>query len=206
MLQRSIAILLVTILLYGCTTSYLKLPPQDNILKLKIENSVIKAESEKYGYLFNLKEKDNDKEYFQYQKFINQYKNNVEGIYISFDVTTGYVHTEVNAQYNLIINSLNNIKIDDLKNQYRVVTLKNDINKNRFAVQFQATGIIIDFDQNSKYGQSQQNRLDDTYRLQIPIPVRLNDKTKTLSAASAIIVTPFYPIILMHSCMKSRCI
>lgn len=62
----------------------LRLPKHDTILKLSVEDDGIAAESRNFAYYFDYKDTQN--EYLLYQKLINQYKNDIEGVYIVFDV------------------------------------------------------------------------------------------------------------------------
>lgn len=210
MLRKLIVLVFITILLNGCTTSLLNLPPQDNIIRMKIDKQQIQAESVNNGYYFNFQNNDNKNNYLKYHQFISQYKNNISGVYIVFDVATGYGNAEVTAQYNLILNAAttSNQEVEELKSRYRVVTIKTDANTNSTAVQFQATGMLVEFDNDSVYSAERYHwdKLGDEYRLNPPIPVKINDKTKTLSNASAIVVIPFYPLILMYGCATGSCI
>lgn len=103
---------------------------------------------------------------------------------------------------------MNDMEIQKIKQDFRILGTKDNHDKNKIIVQFQANGNYIELFGDGIYSNKRYTwtRLDDKYLLKNPIVVTINDKTKRLSTISEYMLTPVIPFYMMYGCMIGRCI
>lgn len=183
--------LLVVALLLGCTSAP-NLPPTDTIVAVKPTESGIIASSSKYSYRFV---RDGaPQEYQRYKTFYERFHQQASGVRVNFVVE----QYEVTAEYLVVIDKR---KLDagqhtELVNAYHAEEIDND----HLGILFKATGFW-----SSPYAPD----LAAAYRLEHPVVVSINDKTKTISSLGAVAMiplVPLFPLYMMYGCATGPCI
>ncbi|BBQ85143.1 MULTISPECIES: hypothetical protein [Enterobacteriaceae] len=184
-------LLLVVVMLVGCTSAP-NLPPTDTIVAVKPVDSGIIASSAKYSYRFF--RTGFPQEYQRYKTFYERFHQQASGVRVNFVVD----QHEVTAEYVVVVDKR---KLDagqhaELVNQYHAVQIDND----RLGILFKATGF---------WSSSYAPELAAEYRLEQPVVVSINDKTKTLSSLGEIAMiplVPLFPLYMMYGCATGPCI
>ncbi|MDF7670111.1 hypothetical protein PT276_02640 [Orbaceae bacterium ESL0721] len=184
-------IIFLLILLNSCNSYHSKLPAHDLIIKLKVTDDEITAESESYLYRFSrLPVGDSqDNSSIIYDHFMRQYQKFVENRAVVFNIFEKHVEARYALLVNLALMSsqeiLNlNIENRNLKNPYHI---KKTADKDKIVIAFSTTfsGEYFSKEQRNitdnlledNFFLGNKYFLDDNYLLATPIPVMINDIT-----------------------------
>lgn len=184
-------VLFALVMLIGCTVSSPRLPKTEKIVYFKAGNDFLLARGDEYTYSFSGAGTRNL--YDRWLALKRDYGDAVGGMTVNFEANDD----KVNAQYNTFI------RVDRLKPGQRE-TLQRDYgaqptaNSQELVVTFQASGYS---------GLSRNYIMDDGYvKLDPPITVTINDKTRGVNPLWIPLMIPAFPFIMAYGCATGRCI
>ncbi len=184
-------VLLALFMLIGCSVSSPRLPETEEIVYFKAGNDFLLARGDKYTYSFS--GASTRSLYDRWLILKRDYGDAVRGMTVNFEANGD----KVNAQYNTFI------RVDRLKPGQRE-TLRRD-----FAAQPTANSqeLVVTFQASGYSGLSRNYIMDDGYvKLDPPITVTINDKTRGINPLWIPLMIPAFPFIMAYGCATGRCI
>lgn len=184
-------LLLALFMLIGCSVSSPRLPETEKIGYFKAGENVLLARGEEYTYSFS--GASTRSLYDRWLTLKHDYGDAVRGMTVNFEANGD----KVNAQYNTFI------RVDRLKPGQKEVlqhdySAQSTANPQELVVTFQASGYS---------GLSRNYIMDDGYvKLDPPITVSINDKTRGINPLLIPLIIPAFPFIMAYGCAKGPCV
>ncbi|POU01874.1 hypothetical protein C3369_10395 [Escherichia sp. ESNIH1] len=184
-------LLLALFMLIGCSVSSPRLPKTEKIGYFKAGENVLLARGEEYTYSFS--GASTRSLYDRWLTLKRDYGDAVRGMTVNFEANGD----KVNAQYNTFI------RVDRLKPGQKEVlqhdySAQSTANPQELVVTFQASGYS---------GLSRNYIMDDGYvKLDPPITVSINDKTRGINPLLIPLIIPAFPFIMAYGCAKGPCV
>lgn len=184
-------LLLALFMLIGCSVSSPRLPETEKIGYFKAGENVLLARGEEYTYSFS--GASTRSLYDRWLTLKRDYGDAVRGMTVNIEANGD----KVNAQYNTFI------RVDRLKPGQKEVlqhdySAQSTANPQELVVTFQASGYS---------GLSRNYIMDDGYvKLDPPITVSINDKTRGINPLLIPLIIPAFPFIMAYGCAKGPCV
>jgi len=184
-------LLLALFMLIGCSVSSPRLPETEKIGYFKAGENVLLARGEEYTYSFS--GASTRSLYDRWLTLKRDYGDAVRGMTVNFEANGD----KVNAQYNTFI------RVDRLKPGQKEVlqhdySAQSTANPQELVVTFQASGYS---------GLSRNYIMDNGYvKLDPPITVSINDKTRGINPLLIPLIIPAFPFIMAYGCAKGPCV
>ncbi|WP_313486740.1 hypothetical protein [Pseudescherichia sp.] len=184
-------LLLALFMLIGCSVSSPRLPETEKIGYFKAGENALLARGEEYTYSFS--GASTRSLYDRWLTLKRDYGDAVRGMTVNFEANGD----KVDAQYNTFI------RVDRLKPGQKEVlqhdySAQSTANPQELVVTFQASGYS---------GLSRNYIMDDGYvKLDPPITVSINDKTRGINPLLIPLIIPAFPFIMAYGCAKGPCV
>jgi len=184
-------LLLALFMLIGCSVSSPRLPETEKIGYFKAGENVLLARGEEYTYSFS--GASTRSLYDRWLTLKRDYGDAVRGMTVNFEANGD----KVNAQYNTFI------RVDRLKPGQKEV-LQHDYSAQSTA---NAQELVVTFQASGYSGLSRNYIMDDGYvKLDPPITVSINDKTRGINPLLIPLIIPAFPFIMAYGCAKGPCV
>ena len=184
-------VLFALVMLIGCTVSSPRLPETEKIVYFKAGDSVLLARGEKYTYSFS--GASTRSLYDRWLVLKRDYGDAVRGMTVNFEANDD----KVNAQYNTFIH-IDRLKPGQKEMLQRDYNAQPTADPQEWVVTFQASGYS---------GLSRNYIMDDGYvKLDPPITVSINDKTRGINPLWIPLIIPAFPFIMAYGCAKGPCV
>ena len=184
-------VLFALFMLIGCSVSSPNLPPTEKLIYFKAGDDVLLTGNDKHTYAFS--GAGTRRLYDRWLALKRDYGDAVRGMTVNFDVN----NDDVNAQYNTFIHT------DRLTPEQKAALQRDYGAKATSDPQVQ----VVSFHASGNYGLSRNYVMDEPYtRLDPPVTVSINDKTRGINPLWIPIMIPAFPFIMAYGCATGRCI
>lgn len=184
-------VLLALLMLIGCSVSSPQLPETEKIVYFKAGDNFLLARGDEHTYDFSGAE--TRRLYDRWLVLKRDYGDAVRGMTVNFDVN----NRDVQAQYNTFIRT-DRLQPGQKEALVRDYGAKATSDPQTMVVSFRASG---------SYGLSRNYVMDDKFiKLDPPVTVSINDKTRGVNPLWIPLMIPAFPFIMAYGCATGRCI